>query len=450
MPNIWPIVFVVLFASACSTSGEGEACTAGSARDCVCWSGGPGTQICRADPSSWSGCQCGVDWRDASGGDASEAGPADPDAADVVGDRDSESGGETALTDTPSTDDATDPDLGAADSSDSADPDAEAMQLPDQIVEPETFTELGPEPAAEVDTPIDSDGDGVLDQNDNCLTVPNPDQSDFDQDLSGDACDQDDDGDWVADVNDEAPYDPAWPGLTLPATIYAHTSSRLYAWNPQVQAKPEAIAYFDFDWDAGNKSVTDIAIDVDGRLYATSFDTLYRCSAVTAECKTLASLPEQFNGFTLVPKGTVDATKEVLIGVAISGSWNRIEVNGSSASVTQIGSYGGSYTSSGDAFSVTDLGTYASVNGSFGSSDDLVKVDPATGAVIQSVGPLTGYGAVYGLAGLYDKVYGFDEGGAVLSLDLVSGQFSVVVPAYEGEAWWGAGVSTRSLKDQPN
>ena len=41
-------------------------------------------------------------------------------------------------------------------------------------------------------------GDGVLDSEDNCPGVPNPDQADLDGDRIGDLCDNDDDGDFTA------------------------------------------------------------------------------------------------------------------------------------------------------------------------------------------------------------------------------------------------------------
>lgn len=46
---------------------------------------------------------------------------------------------------------------------------------------------------------LDSDGDGVIDPLDNCPTVANPDQADFDGDGLGDVCDPDDDNDGMPD-----------------------------------------------------------------------------------------------------------------------------------------------------------------------------------------------------------------------------------------------------------
>ncbi len=62
-----------------------------------------------------------------------------------------------------------------------------------------------------VDDPVgcpDGDGDGASDQFDNCPSVPNPLQQDFDGDSIGDACDPDVDGDGVLNDSDLCPSTP--------------------------------------------------------------------------------------------------------------------------------------------------------------------------------------------------------------------------------------------------
>ncbi|MBF0371371.1 MAG: tandem-95 repeat protein [Magnetococcales bacterium] len=64
-----------------------------------------------------------------------------------------------------------------------------------------------------IETGADTDGDGVLDEEDNCPSVANPNQEDLDGDAVGNTCDLDDDNDGMSDL-DEMDYglDPEDPG----------------------------------------------------------------------------------------------------------------------------------------------------------------------------------------------------------------------------------------------
>lgn len=425
------LLLLALSLTACSADSESQACAVGAAAPCTCDDGASGQRVCGGD-QAWSSCICGGGW------DLGQADVQDQEVIDATldtADHDAvapEQGDEIAVPDQQD------------EPKDLPGPEAVEQAQEIEFIEPDVLPDVPEDIPPEL--PADSDDDGVVDTEDNCPTWWNEDQADADGDGFGDLCDPDDDNDLVPDEDDEAPFDPVWPGLALPGSIYAHTSSALFRWTPAL-GTPLPVGIFSLPSDGYNHQVTDIAIDLDGKLFAVTFDALYRCSASNADCVLLAVTDQSFNGFTLVPKGTLSPVSDELVAISQSGAWNHVVLNGTTASISPLGSYGGNYSSSGDAYSIDELGTFAAVNKTGASSDLLVRVDPLTGAVIEEIGAIVGYDEVWGLAGLADAAYGFDEGGAIIKLDLDTGAATVVLPADQGEPWWGAGVSTRNLKE---
>ncbi len=293
----------------------------------------------------------------------------------------------------------------------------------------------------------DSDGDGVGDEEDNCPQDPNADQADADDDGVGDACDpvNDSDGDGIPDDSDPFPNDPAKPGVALNGTIYAHTSKTLFTVNTKTYAVTQ-VGPFSWPLDGGGHMMTDIAIDQYGVFYGITFDRLYLCHPQTAKCETLGVLPQSFNGLTIVPPGTVEPDKEVLIGAANSGAWYRLDLDVDTGVVmgTKLGAYGPGYSSSGDAYAILGLGTYAAVNKSGAGSDILAKVDPTTGTILADIGPIKSatknYTSVYGIAGWTGRAYAFDSSGDVVLIEISTGE--VMKIADTNNTWWGAGGRT--------
>ena len=75
------------------------------------------------------------------------------------------------------------------------------------------------------------------------------------------------------------------------------------------------------------------------------------------------------------------------------------------------------------------------------SGTALVQVDPKTGAVLKELGDIPG-NSIWGLAGMGNKVYAFDDDGTIYLGDVTSAaSFKSYLKTSIG--WWGAAVSTR-------
>jgi len=167
-------------------------------------------------------------------------------------------------------------------------------------------------------------------------------------------------------------------------------------------------------------SVIDIAINKEGNIYGTTFGSLVTLDKVTAACKVIkdGSYP---NSLSFVPAGTIFPDKEALVGYFGS---QYVLIDPDSGAISNKGTLGGGYSSSGDIVSVIGGGTYLTVNGN-GCGDCIVQVDPSTGALIQNLGSIN-YPAVYGLAFWAGELYGFTSAGKIFVYDLATKQSTEV------------------------
>jgi hypothetical protein len=292
----------------------------------------------------------------------------------------------------------------------------------------------------------DIDGDNIPNAADNCPHDPSTNLTDTDGDGQGDVCDPDIDNDGVPNDVDRWPTESGWPTIALPNTVYAHTSSALYAMD--VYPPYQITSRGNFTWPSGTVSsqMTDLAIDRYGVIYGVSFSDLFICRADNGQCRRLGALPSNrsFNGLTWTPAGTVLPDREALVGIAQDGAWYRLDIpaGGGNITATQIGAYPTGYTSSGDAFAIEGVGLFAAVNKDTSPYDFLVEVNSA-GGVIRELGPISTYSSIWGVAGWSGKFFGFDESGAVLQIAISGGAAPTVTTIHSTSIpWWGAGVRT--------
>jgi hypothetical protein len=225
--------------------------------------------------------------------------------------------------------------------------------------------------------------------------------------------------------------------------VFGHSAGTLYRLDPVTKA---VTVVGDF---AGCGPVIDIALDEKSSLIAASYQALYTVDKANASCTEIAK-GDYPNSLSFVPKGTVDANEEALVGYDM-GDYLRIDVK--TGSVTKIGALGGSFVSSGDIVSVKGGKTYLTVKGgSCDTNDCLVEVDPKTGKMIKNWGSIE-HQLVFGLSFWGGKVYGFDESGSLFEVTFGTNQLAtteIPIPqAPTGLAFWGAGSSTSAPLVQP-
>ena len=137
-------------------------------------------------------------------------------------------------------------------------------------------------------TLADADLDGVPDRNDNCVSVANAPQADFDGDLAGDACDPDDDNDALADASDCAPFDAAQGAVGQVASLSvtgAQGSPSQLSWTPAARAETH---------DIQRGTIAELALGTYGACLA---------SQIAASAYDDADVPPEGEGFFYLVRG---------------------------------------------------------------------------------------------------------------------------------------------------
>jgi hypothetical protein len=231
---------------------------------------------------------------------------------------------------------------------------------------------------------------------------------------------------------------PDIPPLLDDVRVFAHTADTLYSIDPRSFTVTRV---GDFIWPDGPSQMTDLAINATGEAWGITFSSLYRVDLATARCTFVAPFAgAQFNGLSFIPGGELEPG-EVLVAANRNGAYVRVDP--ATGAIRQLGLYGADTGSSGDLVSVAGGGTFATIvdlNVGFGEEpvEYLARIDPTNGRATR-IGP-TGVTRTWGVGYWRSRVYGFTEGGAVVTLDITTGRATEV--ARNSVAWWGAAVTT--------
>ncbi len=277
-----------------------------------------------------------------------------------------------------------------------------------------------------------------------------------------------------------------WPDTGGPAPsylIYAHTGKTLLKVDPSVSPmKLETIGDFDC------ASMTDLAVDKNGKLYGVSSSAVYplEIQGTTVRCGAawpLKSGSGVLYGLTFAPAGVL-GVEETLVAANSAGELWAIDTAGNATRVGTFGTvppndgHGHAYPAKnvGKAWELSGDIVFLSNNGSpvgfatlrdcpnppdpsgCSTTDTLVEIDvpklkagstdPVTksirGQVVRNASckdTATEYGSMYGIAAWNDKVYGFSYSGAFVEIFNKDGT-ACQLAEYSSWKFAGAGVTT--------
>jgi hypothetical protein len=254
--------------------------------------------------------------------------------------------------------------------------------------------------------------------------------------------------------------DPVDDGASkLPGRVFAHTPRTLYLFEPHSKQLTEI---GELGCLAAGDRVLDIALDRTGVMYATTDRHFLSVDPTNADCSSIREAAGAFpNSLSFVPAGTVDATKEALVGYAFGDKFNvadqYVRIDTGSGEISVLGELNPEdapvrYKSSGDMIALIQDNSRAYLTVKLEAAgpeatDYVAEVNPTTGAIVRILGS-TGQSNLFGLGYWAGKGYGFTDKGQILQIDMTDGSSVLVSTLLSGDGgavpWYGAGVTTQA------
>jgi hypothetical protein len=210
------------------------------------------------------------------------------------------------------------------------------------------------------------------------------------------------------DSDDEEPDELTFP---IPTEMsYVHTPHQLYTWSESGFLE---IGSFTLE-DNTQPSITDIAINSAGEVYAVSTSSLYRVNIETAQISLIGSLSQALFGLAFDASGDLYGIGNGLFIVNIATS-------GLIPIPLDI-----SVQTTGDIVGLSD-GTLMCFmdNPAVANGDLIIQISPHTGTTTTLFE--TEYEQFTGVANIYDTILAFSSNGDLLLIDLNTGEVEVYV-----------------------
>jgi hypothetical protein len=284
-------------------------------------------------------------------------------------------------------------------------------------------------------------------------------------------------------------------GTVVTTTIYANTDDSLYTMDPKTMAITLVGSFVGMSGATGDSSVTDVAVDANDEVFVNTESVVYRATLPNGPGKVqlakVASIAlkqgQHFYALAFVPAGVLGQS-ETLVGG--DGYGELYSIDTSNGSTKDLGDFGPDAQHPGNVLALSgDLVFYADANNKatglatirsctkgtttcIKGSDFLAGVDMSAlanawksgtpgallagiyGGSMQSPGPGTGYGDLFGLGAWQGSVFAFERhtttSARLLSLSTQNGSGSVLSSNFSfTNGWSGAGVTTKVSVNVP-